>query len=243
MKITQEEKARILALDPKFFDLQVGQWYKHKFYNNFIVYKDNEKGYGSNDVIWGNYWSIISNYWVSASDKEVKDMLEKEARRRYKTGDFVKDLSSYNTEKSLNMESAYMQYYPSTNDMYFNGLLMYKEGKWAKIIEHPTEKSLMEEAKERGFVKGVYIDNTNIDFALKSEQISDADNYYLKGNDVLCIGGVYVYSKGKWAEIVSIENQAIEGAKYYKNSAYLFKEEFEEAYKLISKRLKNLAND
>lgn len=155
MKITKEQEARILALDPNFFSLELGKWYVGNFGVDNILFffeslneSGNIKGYGFNRTGWQddrltNYnYGILSEVsdWILATPKEVEDRLEKEARSRYSTGDLVVDLSSNNSKKNLNMESAVMQHYISSDDMYFNALLMYCKGKWAEKIETITKK-------------------------------------------------------------------------------------------------------
>lgn len=150
MKITKEQEARILALDPNFFSLELGKWYVGNFGSGNILFffeslneSGNIKGYGFNKTEWYDNRLSCCHYgrlsevkdWTLATPKQVEDRLEKEARIRYSTGDLVSDLSSDKTEKNLNMESAVMQHYISSDDMYFNALLMYRKGAWAEIIE------------------------------------------------------------------------------------------------------------
>lgn len=155
MKITKEQKERILALDPNFFNLELGKWYVGNFGIDNILFffeslneSGNIKGYGFNRRGWqDNRWSCCHygklsevSDWILATPKEVEDRLEKEARSRYSTGDLVRDLSRSKDEKNLNMESAVMQHYIASDDMYFNALLMYCKGKWAEKIETITKK-------------------------------------------------------------------------------------------------------
>lgn len=152
MKITKEQEARILELDPNFFakELELGQWYRGTFgVDNVLIFfeslnnEGNVKGYGVNELGWYDNRGSDFHYgtlncigdWTPATIEEVEVMLEKEARNRYSTGNLVQDLSNDKTKKHLNMESAVMQYYSESNDMYFNGLLMHLKGKWAEVIE------------------------------------------------------------------------------------------------------------
>lgn len=150
MKITKEQEARILELDPNFFNLELGKWYVGNFGSGNILFffeslneSGNIKGYGFNKTEWYDNRLSCCHYgrlsevsdWTLATPKQVEDRFEKEARIRYSTGDLVVDLSSDKTEKNLNMESAVMQHYISSDDMYFNALLMYTKGAWAEIVE------------------------------------------------------------------------------------------------------------
>ena len=105
MEITKEQEARILELDPNFFDvkLEIGKWYKHKRWNDivFIDNIDNKKKvkyYGfdagefkdeRNTKIHYGYGKDLED-WTLAIDKEVEDALTKEAvKRGYAKGNFL----------------------------------------------------------------------------------------------------------------------------------------------------------
>jgi len=81
-----------------------------------------------------------------ATPQEIKDALEKEAVRRYPKECTVKDLSG--EIKKLYLQR-YYDYYLEANDLYFCGLLMFKNGQWATIIPTITKQ----EAEERLGVK------------------------------------------------------------------------------------------
>jgi len=159
MKITKEQKARILELDPTFFDLEVGKWYKLNDFEKFMFCFNGEY---SRDLTEGTQYGF----------------------NRY--GDW---------SEPLNIK---------------------RRDEVTQATDIEVENTLIKEAEKRGFIKGVYVDNTNIDYVFKSVVISDSDSYYLFGCDILCSGGVYVYVNGRWANI-------IEGNKYYKTDSCFYK--------------------
>ena len=150
MEITKEQLAKILVLDPNFFkkELEVGKWYKLDRLGKFMFYYDGKYSDDKNKLFGFNLkgeWSNSLEFHIGdettlATNQEVKDALIIEAKKRYKTGDLVYDLSFAKTKSSLNIQRDIMHYYPETDYMFFNGLKMYEKGKWAEIIETITKE-------------------------------------------------------------------------------------------------------
>jgi hypothetical protein len=167
MKIT---KKQIIALDngettirelfPQVFqvELEVGKWYKDTRFDLLFCFQ----GKYSRKKDSGTYGFSRSKAWVEnigvaldglskytpATKEEVKTALITEAKRRYKTGQKVISL----TERIdyLSLEKAVFDYYHDCNELLFNGLLMFHNGKWAGILK--TKQMTKEEIeKELGY--------------------------------------------------------------------------------------------
>jgi len=70
-----------------------------------------------------------------------------------------------------------------------------------KATAQEIEDYLIAEAKKRGFVKGVYVDNSNLGCTWKG--LISRDNYrYIPEQDILAFAGAYIYQNGQWANII-----------------------------------------
>lgn len=139
MKITQEQKERILKLDPNFFDekLEVWKWYKHNYQKDTIVYKVDNLGYGLFDGLWDDSWVIdVIDNWTLATEKEVEIALVNEAKKRgFESGVYflpigcTLGLTRHGNNFAFDMES---------NSLIFNNYCIFYNGKCAEIIETIT---------------------------------------------------------------------------------------------------------
>src|SRR3990172_12020314 len=106
MKITEEQKERILKLDPDFFKvkLEVGKWYKiQNNYRNWLMnYQENRAkcyGFNSLDKYSNDYLMLECSPWVEATEQEVFEALKNEAiKRGFKVGAFFKSIDYDTTE-------------------------------------------------------------------------------------------------------------------------------------------------
>lgn len=125
-------------------ELEVGKWYKYSDSEGFLfcitnVQNDGVEVYGFNS--WGNWideGSYYSEYLIPATDKEVKDALIKEAKKRgFKEGVKFKSIVSGNIRKFTGF------YFGSDEDECWlsNDTVgcIFKKGKWAEIIEEKKE--------------------------------------------------------------------------------------------------------
>jgi len=140
MKITKEQKERILKLDPNFCDekLEAGKWYKHKYFKNTIIHKVDNLGYGLWNGVWDNNWLIksVSN-WTLATEKEVETALINEAKRRgLKQVNFKCLIDGIVWEFDSEQGFKYNQ---DTNNMYIDAAVAFDNGKWAEIIQTITK--------------------------------------------------------------------------------------------------------
>lgn len=137
MKITEEQKQRILKLDPNFFDikLELGKWYKAPQTKNivFIVSENEYYGFISNE--WTIHKSNTINYngLELATQQEVETYLITEANKRgYKDGVL--------TNKGIIDLGFLTEFKLYSNEFWRGGYLLFKDGVWAKIIETITLK-------------------------------------------------------------------------------------------------------
>ncbi len=134
-------------------DLYVPGWHKNTEMSNIMVYvtgvhrnegedyvdKFSVTGYGvDQELVWGRRtWGKIN--LVSATAKEIIDMLRQEAiRRRYYKGCDIISLGDYNTRYETVSDISEWYYNPATNEMWtqprgLKGRLVFKEGLWAGI--------------------------------------------------------------------------------------------------------------
>lgn len=121
---------------PELFEVkfEVDKWYNLIEDNKVIVcYKGYDNSYGISDCyVWGRDLMMTDpNKWTPATDKEVKEMLIKEAKKKF--GDYtVIDLSSRRDKGVLKYSSAYLDggglwIMPKGKGL---NLLVFSQGKW-----------------------------------------------------------------------------------------------------------------
>jgi len=145
MKITKQQKERILELDPYFFieELECGKWYRGKKSEDTLVFKVDHNGYGTFEEIWGNYWSIEAKInWVPANRNEVESMLIREAKKRNYTTENT--ISLGNVESNEFAVTGNYYYCDNANSLYSNhkskgGKVLFKNGQWASKIKTITK--------------------------------------------------------------------------------------------------------
>lgn len=151
-------KTKIEKEFPDVFKNQYNKWYKHS-YKGIFFFTDYRCGYGiDSDGGWHISPSsgIDSGQWTPATDTEVSEMLKKEAEKiGYKAGNF-KCLENWHKNTS------HIWHYTTSPEYVFqNGLLwiynigmfaycIFKNGKWATIVEQPTEMTHAEIEKALG---------------------------------------------------------------------------------------------
>jgi len=157
MKITKEQKQRILELDPNFFNekLEVGRWYKSTKSEAlaFIkeVFRKDFKAFGFD--LEGNWcdlddeWTIDLSLWNPTTEQEVLKALTKEAvKRGFEEGrKFTSCVSKF-----IDICNGYFSYNEELNELYSNGTCVFSNGKWATIIQ-PKQMTIQEIEKELGY--------------------------------------------------------------------------------------------
>lgn len=222
MKITKEQKARILELDPKFFtkELELGKWYKDIFGEEgvFIFFESlnesgNIKGYGFNREGWYDDRCTACHYgkltevsdWTLATYEEVEEALIKEAKKRVYTAENTKCLLGLDNGK---VTGEFTFYCP--NILYSSldgegGKVLFYAGKWAEIIE--TDKYYKDEAHlYKVSLNGYCICVTTADDYVGIKRCSESLPFNIKAEEAT-------------------------------------EQEFEIAYKSITERLNSLKND
>ena len=145
-----EWKTNIEKEFPELFkndDLVVGKWYKFGNMDSLMVFNNGKKAYGFFSGRYGTNWYFsVGKTATLATDKEVKQALIKEAKRRgFKEGVSV---------SNENIGYIYEGMCNSNEITFKNGILsidsiyIYKKGKWAEIIKETITKEQAE--KELG---------------------------------------------------------------------------------------------
>lgn len=135
MKITKEQEARILALDPNFFSLEAGKWYKSKLADLLVFRKSDEDNYGFFNKTWStDLFCSVPREWVLATKAEIESALIEEAIR--------KGYNTYNTKclLGINREKVTGNFHYDSNRLYSanngeGGKVLFEYGKWAEIIK------------------------------------------------------------------------------------------------------------
>jgi len=189
-----------------------GCWYKKPGTSLVMCLTDVKKQYGYGVGLIG-LW--LESTWglqglEPASDQEVEEALTSEAKRRgYKNGNYKCLSVSYNTQVVENENlfrlsgSQLWHGFPQPG----NSNCVFKNGKWAEILEVNTTLELIEEARRRGYgVKGCKIEKMDkfnygfSDFTAVDSVINNEDSQLFfndnKGYNVL------FYRDGEWATIV-----------------------------------------
>ncbi len=129
-------------------ELIVGRWYKNSI-DSLLYCKNIEEdgcisGYGFNQFgQWVDDYAIIPEY-TEATPKEVEDALIKEAKRRYPIGTHIKCL--HNGFGIIKISSN-IDYYFESNDMYYAGCQIFKQGIWCDTM--PKKKMTISEIEEK----------------------------------------------------------------------------------------------
>jgi hypothetical protein len=146
-------KARIEKECPELFKntLEVGKWYKEKEKSNLLVcFTDIEKGYGygvNRINEWNdNFCRDDKKSFELATEQEVKEALINEAKKMgfIKGAKFLSVLTAVKSECGINYN-----YYYDENELYSNGMCLFKDGKWAEIVKEPTEIELIKAEIEK----------------------------------------------------------------------------------------------
>ena len=146
-----EWKAKIEKEFPKLFkktELVVGKWYKYKVINSLLYSTDVSShfyisAYGVYKDVWHNEGDdrFSKKKLIPATDKEVKEALIKEAKKRgFKKG--VKVVSPYNSNHTRVIASSFRLERGSLVSTSESGRRTYLffGGKWATIIESITKE-------------------------------------------------------------------------------------------------------
>ena len=149
-------------LFPKF-ELEVGKWYKHEYYDYdyLINYQGNGFGYGFFNGVYSNGWGFgeqrTSQGAKPATKEEVQTALIAEAKRRgYRNGVTFKSLD-YNF-KNVKIIDDFFKFDFNNNDLYLKVdapsgqryRSVFLNGKWAEIISEPIELTLEQIAEKFG---------------------------------------------------------------------------------------------
>lgn len=154
-------------------ELEVGKWYKHpnnKYPNWLVYYGGNKKCYGFRtsgvwDYDYKNEWFEYLNAYpmVEATPQQVESALIREAKRRYKVGDKLKDL-----EFGLGVvDFKNVRYYHDDNELWISSkncnIKVFDNGKWAEVAEEIKDSDIaIIEA-----LHDVLLDNHKYDFNSK----------------------------------------------------------------------------
>lgn len=141
MKITKEQKERILKLDPYFFKvkLEVGRWYKFK--DCLFCYQKESNVYGFSSGEWDKCsnvaWSWDQREGVlKATEQEVFEALANEAVKR---GIYNIPIS-YSRYKNSNL-AIYRENFDSDNNILWSKYgRVFDNGTWATIIKTITKQ-------------------------------------------------------------------------------------------------------
>jgi hypothetical protein len=120
---------------PKF---EVGKVYHNKEWLVYITGINSYSSiecYGFNDGKWVNKRSLGTHCLSAATTEEWKQALENEARKKYKKGDVVKSLVSFNSVEALTFEEVSFLF----NDLWIRAgnknIKVFSQGQWAEVVE------------------------------------------------------------------------------------------------------------
>lgn len=81
-------------------------------------------------------WTSMCYYKRPATESEIKQALIKEAERKYKIGDCVKNINGViGTIGNEFSQIQFTKYFSGTDDLTYLGCNVYRQGKWAEIIK------------------------------------------------------------------------------------------------------------
>jgi hypothetical protein len=153
-------KAQLKAWFPQAFQtvLEVGKWYKSEIQNDLLFFNKEETqfgyiGYAINNNGWEDNYQIMYRLdaLYLATDQEVETALIAEAKRRYS---LECGITLYFEFDEVPYSSTYFNsklgFEYKNNTLFFCGGILFKDGKWAKIIYRPIEVTLEEIAEKFG---------------------------------------------------------------------------------------------
>jgi hypothetical protein len=117
--------------------------------NNLLYYNNGEETYGFWDGKWCDNlaFSTLSGK-IPATNKEVETALIAEAEKRgFKVGVKVKTVKGYVGTITNNHTPSFEA---ERNWFYYNNMMVFDNGKWAKKIENPIPKSLQKAIDKLG---------------------------------------------------------------------------------------------
>lgn len=132
-------------------DFKIGEWYTNN--NDYLmVWNGGNNTFGFINDEFNDGWSFFAKKGKTlATEKEVKNALIKEAKKRgFKEGvtiislvdDCLKIIDNrYNTKD--------FQYFKDGNSLYLNGYKIFIKGEWAKIVSEPPKKMTVAEISKK----------------------------------------------------------------------------------------------
>ena len=133
-ELASKSKCTVIEKDiePKF---EIEKWYKSEYTDAMLFQFENGRGYGVDDNEWRSNDPMHNNNkaWTEASKKEVEKMLIKEAKRRgFKEGVKFKSVNGH----PFTLDECWFSDLDSYT-MWSSGCgIIFKNGKWAEIIEN-----------------------------------------------------------------------------------------------------------
>lgn len=128
----------VTTKEPQEFKFEVGKWYKHKNLNTVILYKSNkDENVGfDNGFNWREDFQMeYLDNWKLANTKEIKELLLKEANRRFPIGTKYKSLCENEfLDKVFTVKESILQIYYVDTVFSESFGFVYDEGKWAEIV-------------------------------------------------------------------------------------------------------------
>lgn len=214
---TEEEKQ---LLNPKKgltrSDYKDKTWYKRSD-NGCLFFLDKSKdshfGFSINsqwwleDIEWFSFFTHndfnIPNTWKEATPQEVEKALIGEAKRRYKIGDAVTQLDEANIGnypyaengsnfKIRDIDEPLLQIDDEGTFFYLGNLMVFKNGRWAEIVEHAEE--VVDKPKVGDVVKAWNGDAYNYFVGIVHE-VTDWGDFKIKFRIGDYFGGYYFYAK------------------------------------------------
>lgn len=166
-EVCGEWKTKIEEAFPELVEshkLKINTWYKWPNHGQAIMYITKLEGYGTYSFYGRNVddeWVEKTEDWgrtdaIQATDKEVEEMLIKEAKKRF--GDnVIQCLRNDNNDKGKLTEN--FDYWPSYNSLWNDRsgtndrptLKVFDSGKWATIIKQTKEMTVAEVSKQLGY--------------------------------------------------------------------------------------------
>jgi hypothetical protein len=144
-------KARIEKECPELFKntLEVSKWYKYNDSDIHLVCFTNvekSEGYGFCKSGWVDLDIWNDRNLRLATEQEVKEALINEAKKRgfVEGTKFLSLLSAVKSICGINYNCYYNE-----NELYSNGMCLFKDGKWAEIVKEPTEIELIKAEIEK----------------------------------------------------------------------------------------------
>lgn len=188
---------------------EIGKWYTLKdspennvFYVTSVDETGTSYGYGFDDGVWFNNQEQISTNCACnevafqsrarlATEKEVKNALINEAKKRYPIGTYLtclrnwhKDQKLYSNQNKFDLEDKHNQLWEKSAYMRY---CVFQNGKWAEIVPN--------EVKVNGYIV-TKINDSSVKVGCKQFDIKWLDGLY---NFIYYYDGEYIASDGsKW---------------------------------------------